>query len=1404
MQNMMKMKKLSLLLLALGSCSGTWAADDPVIQQLVEQAQYWQKKNRADLAADVWRKLLRANPRHPQALVQLGLIEAQAGHGKEAQDLYARANALATPPSGLGDLSSKLKLESAPPAVLSSARKNAQSGQPEEAIKKYRGILGTTKPAGQIGLEYYQTLAATKEGWGEARQGLEELTRSNPGDPRYLLALARHLTYREGTRREGIRQLAGLVQRQEGGQEASKSWRQALVWLNAQASDRGLFTAYLSRFPQDLAVSERLRSLVKPMASYRPNLQSREKNLQAMERQAGFRMLSQGQIDQAEDRFRAVLQNNPRDVSALGGLGIIRLRQEAFGEALQLLDQAIALDKRGAKRWQQARNSAQYWLLIQEVLAAKQAGQVELAQDKLAQALEVDDREPAGQVIYAELLVQKKNYVRAESIYRRLLKAAPLNQGAFTGLVGLLNETGRSDEAMRMVASLDSDSVQKMGGLQQVKAGALLKLAEADEQAGAYQSAAEKLEDAMLLDPLNPWIRLGLARQYQRMNDAAGASALLDNLLEGNPNLPEALYARALLYGAQQREWEGLQAMEQIPVKARTPDMVREQRRLWIAVQVQRARQFAEQGNMQQANSLMAQAESVAGQHPSQLAQVAAGWSELGQSGKAVRMLREMISRSPVQDVGIRVQYAGALLGMRQDAELTAVLGDLSVRQLSVEQQKDVNNIIAAYTLQQTDALREAGRLAEAYDTINPALEQSDDPRLFMALARIYNSAGEPAQALQLAESVIAREPDELDHRLFAAGVAIGAKSMDKAAGHAEAALELSPDHPRALATAGRVEKARGNLSKAMEYFQAAQALEGDRAAFAGAPGNLALRLVDEVPVTAAGQTVPGNRVERSGLLPIPGVRRQRDQPAAMPYQQPATLRQSPARMSPLAPDYAVDQRSGYLPQTVLPLPGANSRLADAGLTDRPLSRQAPDRYAGTARYEAPVAPLPAVSTYASAGYARQNTMPPPATLTSNSMLLPTSVARQPATASMNRERTASEEIRVLESKYTATIDVGASLRNRSGDAGTSRLSEVETPIEAKIPLDYSGAGITLRASPVLLRAGDINLADPGIASRFGSAALAPSASLRLTDQTARGMAFSAGYNDEHIAADIGVTPAGFKVVNAVGGLSLTGQIDELALKAALSRRAVTDSMLSYAGARDPLSGQIWGGVVKSAGRLSAGYESGNFGLYAGAGLAVLTGQNVKSNSQIEGGIGAYFRAYQSIDTRVTLGLNLTAFGYRDNLGYYTLGHGGYFSPQQYVSLGLPFDVAGRQGKLSYQIGGDVGVRHFRQDRAAYFPGNAGLQAAWEERVAADPQSGAYAAYYKGESVTGAGYNFYGSFEYLMAPKLALGGRMKFDNSRNFAQQSGLLFLRYAFDALPQSPAFPPRTLKPLYLGESL
>lgn len=109
MQNIPKTVRLILILVALTQAA--WAAEDLMTSHLVGQARHWQTKDRDDLAAEIWRSVLRSEPTHGEALIKLGLIEVRAGNPREAAVLLEQAIRINPKPRGLAELSAALSKE---------------------------------------------------------------------------------------------------------------------------------------------------------------------------------------------------------------------------------------------------------------------------------------------------------------------------------------------------------------------------------------------------------------------------------------------------------------------------------------------------------------------------------------------------------------------------------------------------------------------------------------------------------------------------------------------------------------------------------------------------------------------------------------------------------------------------------------------------------------------------------------------------------------------------------------------------------------------------------------------------------------------------------------------------------------------------------------------------------------------------------------------------------------------------------------------------------------------------------------------------------------------------------------------------------------------------------------------
>lgn len=359
----------------------------------------------------------------------------------------------------------------------------------------------------------------------------------------------------------------------------------------------------------------------------------------------------------------------------------------------------------------------------------------------------------------------------------------------------------------------------------------------------------------------------------------------------------------------------------------------------------------------------------------------------------------------------------------------------------------------------------------------------------------------------------------------------------------------------------------------------------------------------------------------------------------------------------------------------------------------------------------------------------------------------------------------------------SAYVTQGVSIRSNNSESGLSKLTDIETPLEINIPLDESR--VALRVTPVSLNAGSVS---GDALSRFGSGAQSDG----VGSQKAEGVGLSVAIQQpaDGFKADLGTTPLGFKYTTATGGISIDRPVSDssnVRYGVSVSRRPVTDSVTSFAGTTDKRSGQSWGGVTANGGRGQLSFDDNEVGAYGYASWHQLLGNHVESNSRSELGSGVYWYLQNATDSKLTVGLSMTGISYANNQDYFTYGHGGYFSPQTFFALGVPVTWAQRTGRLTYQVKGSVGVQHFEQDSADYFPNDKALQAASGLR-------------YEGQNKTGIGYSVAAAAEYKVASNFLLGANLGLDNAHDYQQLSGALSLRYQFEdisgpmSLPVSP----------------
>lgn len=365
--------------------------------------------------------------------------------------------------------------------------------------------------------------------------------------------------------------------------------------------------------------------------------------------------------------------------------------------------------------------------------------------------------------------------------------------------------------------------------------------------------------------------------------------------------------------------------------------------------------------------------------------------------------------------------------------------------------------------------------------------------------------------------------------------------------------------------------------------------------------------------------------------------------------------------------------------------------------------------------------------------------------------------------------------------------------RTRSGSAGTSQYGLSELPIEWKRPLTRDGRW-TWRADIVTVRAGGLDLATS--AETFGSALLCqPECNTGVLNQTASGMALNASLERGNTRYDIGTTPLGFPVQTLVGGVLHKGDLGPFGYSVDLSRRPLTGSLLSYAGTRDPRTGQVWGGVQANGVRFGLSLdEGGTLGGWSSLGLHRLTGRNVKDNNRMQLMAGGMLRVINEDDRLLQFGVTGMHWRMSENAGEYTFGHGGYYSPARYTSLSLPVTYGERYTRFSYAIRASVSASRSDAKAAPFFPTDPAMQLEAENRSAFN----GVAPFYGGGPGRGIGRSLSLAWEYQADPRLFVGGRLELDRSPDYSPNRFLVYLRYAVDRQAARPvSFLPEALYP-------
>ncbi len=558
----------------------------------------------------------------------------------------------------------------------------------------------------------------------------------------------------------------------------------------------------------------------------------------------GSTALNENDLTTAEQQYRAALVMRPTSTEALEGLGGTLLKAQQPQAAIEVYDRYVKVKPTSTAAWrglfmaQYSAGNAPEALMTERRIppavrtqlmrdpdflrtlasAYSAVGRDADAQRVLHSALELPF--PPGakglqvetQLQYASLLQQANRLDQAAGLFKQVLAADLSNTAAWQGLVRVQHAMKEDPQALQTLQSMPPSSYEiamRDPGFQTTVASIYqsqnkLDIAQdiLEKSIAAQQAAGQKPSTAVLLE---------LAGIYLSRNDAAHAFPIYRAVLTENSDRPDAWKGLLTVLHTSGRDQDALAQIQQIPLPVR-----------------------------QQLEN-----------DPEYLQTVGAVYNALGQPREAMifinRVKQHYAAQRTAAPADIDIQDAWLLFNGGNDAGLYRQLMLLGGRQdLNDEQRRTVQTIWTNWAVRRANQAAAAGNLKRSLAILNAAARSfPDNPGVLRALASGYARAGLPKQAVLIFKSQDMTAATASDYK-SAVGAALAANDTKIAETWLRYGLDEYPKDADMLTLAAKFEQARGNSTRAADYYKASLA-----ALPPGDPGaELAAELSQPQPVT--------------------------------------------------------------------------------------------------------------------------------------------------------------------------------------------------------------------------------------------------------------------------------------------------------------------------------------------------------------------------------------------------------------------------------------------------------------------------------------------------------------------------------------------------------------------------
>lgn len=1418
------------------------------INILLGKARSLEARGRTDLAAQSWKQVLLVNPNQSEALAGLARVAKENGNADEERTYLERLRKVDPKNPDIAAIEKMHVITPDERKRLEEAGRLTMQHKPDEAMKMYHEILGNEPPPGKWAGPFYETEAASAAERPTAIAQLRQICARNPTNEISRLWLALVLTYDPKTRFEGMhllesiqdpgaveqarapwRQallwekenpaaqspmeaylrrypdpelqayLATLRVKQEHAQEGADRLHgfQALQGKDL-ATAEAKFQDVLRRSPNDpdatagmgfvrlnekrfaeaISYFEKARSLAPQKAEVREGYENakfwlamdqataaRQQNrpdaaiaayqdalaVRAADPQATLG-LAQAQVDkknfpEAEASFQQVLSQSPNNVDALAGLGFIRFQQGKFDEAQALLEKAHSLAPNRTDVGEGYRN-AKFWGSMKQGATALDQNRNEAAVAAYRQALADNPNAKDALLGLAHASERKRDYPEAIRCYTQLTSANPSDAQSWLGLMKAQMGANNPQAAIETTQHVSAAARQELEARADYWADVALADYQTKQTAAGDQSLQKAMDRASSADtPDALGARLEIAGALMKDGQTLRAIDIYRQATQSHPENSSAWEGLVGAYASLHDYSHAKQAVRSMPQSSY--DAAGKNSDFLNAV----AAIYSAQGQCGEAEDFLNRSlnlDKAAGRQPSESTelQLANIWLREGNSGRAAQAYRQVTSRDANSSEAWR-GYITALHEVHDDKDAVAEVRRVP-EPIRRELEKDPNflTLLASadaaagqkesmiQLLQQARGLYQSQRRPSPFDLdAQLAWSMLDSSQHEQELQELLTAM--KARSDLNAKQRVTTDEIWANWRIRRASDAVHAKKWDEASGILINAQHELPNDPRIPAALASIYVEQHAWERALSVYESWNMTGATASDYRSAAGS----------AISAHKSNVADHYLRQGLLLFPD---------------DAELLHMTAKQAVVRGDYKEGQRYLKLALAASRREDSNPQTAKLRAPEDPL-----ERVTGSESAKA-VHPLNSSSEVKGCEITSGST---PGDLRVRPMSL---TMADPDPADIEEIHNIQDEIDVVQNRNTPFVGIGDVVSGRTGDPGFGRLIVEDGAMSSfytatdKVRFGVEGHGVYLFSGTPNGSSG----------YRFGSLAQGTT----FGEQTALGYAGEAQLSMKTFGLMVGTSPQGFPVHNLTGGLRFRPADGPLTFTA--SRYSVQDSLLSYAGARDPGTGAVWGGVVNNTGTAQLRWDPNptskdtHIGFYMSGGGGLLQGRNVPNNWQAFGNVGLYGEAVKGL----TFGVDFSGMHYDKNLRYFSLGQGGYFSPQAYGVAAIPISYFSRHRRFEYRIRIAGGVQYISEDASPFYPTSAGALLTNQGAYASSMHTGPN---YSGDLRLGYRLSEHAYFETFVTA----------NNARNYTYQAAGFSLKFLIHRLPTDTDLHPNSI---------